>query len=133
MVRREPFGEWVNVFYDPQQIDTATILDRIIQERCPDAKQTLSPDGTVLNPMIAAGDPIQIRVSLDDETTIKRSHLPEDWNLCNDPESPLSGQIVMTIATSPETKQGKHTFEIHFANEQKFSGTVEVVEQVGQH
>ncbi|MEM7454104.1 MAG: hypothetical protein AAF456_07085 [Planctomycetota bacterium] len=138
MVRQEPFGEWVNVFYDPDQIDAATMLDLIIKEDCPNAKQTTraaGEDGFVLNPMIAPGDPVQFEVQLDSEARLSaNSAIPEGWSIFGESEHSFpEGKQIVTLITGNDAVAGDHPVVLIFDSNQIVTGVVTVVDQVGQH
>jgi hypothetical protein len=133
MVRQSPFGEWVNVFYDPKKIKPETMLKLIIKEDCPKAKQTIGSNKQLLNPFIAPGDPVQFSISAKSETAITdKSELPSGWKIVG--KGLLNkGENVVTLTVPRKVKAGSHTVKLVMADGKQVEGTVTVVSQVGKH
>ena len=133
LLRSSPFGEWVNVFYDPQKIAPKTMLELIRRRDCPRAKHTKSSNPRLLNPFIAPGDPVQIRVKADSVTTIsKQSQLPAGWKVAGD-QKLKKGENVVTITVPKSTRAGSHSIKLKTGENKQVKCQVTVVSQVGRH
>jgi hypothetical protein len=131
LVRQSPFGEWVNVYYLPDQITEAKLLAHIKANRCPRASRV---DG-VVNPFAAPGDVVQLKFNAKAETSIKTITLPDGWTLHEKKvgDTLSAGANVLAVSVSRSAAQGDHELKIELANRQIVTGEVAVVKQVGKH
>ena len=133
MLRGNPFGEWVNVFYDPSKTDTDTLLQLIRDRNCRNAQHITDTAGHALNPIIAPGDPVQFRVEsanpveLTDET-----RLPDGWELAGQTAGGEGVQI-LTVTTPSTTREGDVDVDLRFADGKSVATQISVVGQVGRH
>ena len=133
LLRSSPFGEWVNVFYDPAKTDEAKLLQLIKERDCPRAKRTTGKTQSVLNPIIAPGEPIQIKFELKQDSGLSRkTELPKKWELVGNADF-RKGANVITIQTPKSIPQGTKEFELEFDSGEKVRAVVDVVQQVGKH
>lgn len=133
LLRNSPFGEWVNVFYDPSKTDETTILAMIKKNDCPKARRTDSRNGVVQNPYLAPGDPIQMKIELTaNAKLVGTSGLPEGWEVVGDGKFD-KGTSLLTIQTPKSAKQGPASIKLEFDNGSKIEAKVDVVKQVGKH
>ena len=115
-MRRSPFGEWVNVFYDPSQTNEATLLQLIKNRQCPGAQHITDSQGYALNPVIGPGDPVQLRIeSAQPVEMTAESQLPQGWQLAGQASGGEGIQIV-TLATPGNTAQGDEDIALHFSD-----------------
>lgn len=133
LLRQSPFGEWVNVFYDPSKIKPAEMLQLIKKNDCPRARHTTVRNKQLLNPIIAPGDPVQINFSASADTSISdQSKLPNGWKIAGSKKL-SKGENFVTLSVPRSTKQGSHTVKISTADGQSVELEVIVVSQVGRH
>lgn len=131
LLRSSPFGEWVNVFYDPKKTDESAILNLIKKNDCPRARQTKS--NAVQNPFVAPGDPIQIKFELKESAKLaSTSKLPGNWEIVGNHQF-QKGSNLLTIQTPKSAKRGTESIKLEFSNGAKIQATVDVVQQVGKH
>ncbi len=133
LLRNQPFGEWVNVFFDPSKISEAQILKLIKAKNCPRAQHITGE--FILNPFIAAGDPIQLSFENDQDTTLSALQLPKNWKLIGlEIGSPLKkGTHTITITSSKSSKKGRHPIKLSFSDGSQIEDQVTLVRQIGKH
>lgn len=140
-LRRSPFGEWNVVYYDSTKTNQATILERLQKNKCPKAKliesKPVSAHGvsiTPMNPIVAAGDTIQLRLeATDSDATIEVVVPPKGWKLLT--ASPLSkGKTLHPVQSPPNAKNGKHNIQVKVkkagAEVKTVELSVELVQQI---
>ena len=131
-MRSSPFGEWVNVYYDPKKTDNKSLLSLIRKNQCPRATLIEDKEKHVLNPIIAPGDPVQIQVKLEKPATLTGGKLPKGWTLASE-KSLKKGLNIITLKTPKNTKQGEQSLVIKLSNNTKIDSKIDVVKQVGRH
>ena len=130
LLRSSPFGEWVNVFYDPKQTDIETLVQLMRTGGCSGASHVEDTSGLVLNPYIAPGDPIQLNAGeIKDQELSPGSQLPSGWELA----ASSDGSDVLTLATTSSTPKGSTNFVLEFKSGETIEAEVAVVRQVGRH
>jgi len=123
----------VNVFYDPSKTDTATLLKLIKNRNCRNARHITDPQGHALNPIIAAGDPVQLRIPGAEPLELtSQSQLPGGWRLAGQSSDGKGAQIV-TFATPVGPWQGNVDLKLQFSNGTNVRTQVAIVSQIGQH
>lgn len=128
LLRRSPFGEWVNVFYDPNQTNIETLVRLMRTGGCSGASHIPDPNGLVLNPIIAPGDPIQLNSgTIKMQELSSASRLPSGWQFVS------SSNDVLTLSTSSSTPMGDTSFVLEFESGETFEAEVAVVRQIGSH
>ena len=115
----------MNVFYDPSKTDVDSLLGLIRKKGCSNASHT--DDSVVLNPIIAPGDPVQVRLGSASSVSREESRLPSGWQLAD------TNSEVVTIATPRSTKSGNVSFSLKLENGEEIEGEVAVVRQIGRH
>lgn len=109
------------------------MLALIKQRNCPRAKQTIAKNDRLLNPFIAPGDPVQIRVKANSATTISdQSKLPSGWKVVGD-QKLSKGENIVTLTVPKSTKAGSHAVTIATGENKNVECKVTVVSQVGKH
>ena len=133
MLRSSPFGEWVNVYYDPSKTDPATLLQLIKNRDCHNAQHVSDLQGHALNPIIAAGDPVQFQIKSDQPLELAaESQLPQGWQFAGQASTGEGTQIV-TVATPGSTRQGNVDVQLRFTDGTSIETQIAVVRQVGSH
>lgn len=123
----------MNVFYDPSKTDTATLLKLIKNRNCRNARHVTDPKGHALNPIIAAGDPVQFQIpSAEPLELTSQSRLPKGWQLAGQSSDGKGTQIV-TFTTPVGPWQGNVDLELRFSNGTKVKTQIAIVSQIGQH
>ena len=132
-MRSSPFGEWVNVFYDPSKTNTATLLQLIKDRNCASAQHIADRKGHALNPIIAPGDPVQFQVKSAAALELNAaSQLPDGWKLAGQ-SSGGEGLQIVTFSTPNNTQQGNVDLDLQFSNGTSVATRIAVVRQVGRH
>ena len=90
LVRSKPFGEWVTVYYRPDDVDDDQLLEWIRANRCPRAALVRKKDG-VQNPFVAAGDVVRVKI----KGSVTSSKLPKGWTLKEQGSS--SGAVLVQV------------------------------------
>jgi len=131
LLRRQPFGEWVNVYYRPGEITEAKLFELIKANRCPRAEQLTA----AVTPFAAAGDTLQLKLQSDTETAIKSVDLPDGWKFedakVGDPLG--AGEIRLSIQVDKKARQGDFDLGVTLADGKVVRGQVSIVGQVGKH
>ena len=136
LVRRSPFGEWVNVYFDPAKVTEAKLLKAITANRCPRAELVQPPKrNALLNEFAAPGDVVQFRYDAPSATTLTAAVLPEGWQLLDaELESAIKkGTNHLSVRVPDDAKQGTLALSLTFADCTTIKGRVAVVQQVGKH
>ena len=121
------------MFYDPTKTDESTLLQLIKEKDCPRAKRTLGKAKSVLNPIIAPGEPIQIKFELNqDSTLVETSKLPKQWEMVGRRQYKKGANLLM-IQTPKSTSSGTKEFFLEFSSGENVRVIVDVVQQVGKH
>ena len=133
LLRSSPFGEWVNVFFDPKKITEAQLLRHIKARNCPRAQHITSTHA--LNPFIAAGDPVQLSITVKEDCKLNSIELPKNWNLLDltTGTSLPKGPHTLTITTSKRSSQGSHPIKLVLSDGTKVNESITVVRQIGKH
>ena len=132
-MRSSPFGEWVNVFYDPSKTDTAQLLQLIKNRKCANARHITDAQGYALNPIIAPGDPVQVQIKSPKPVELTaESQLPQGWQIAGQ-DSGGKGIQIVTLSTPKDTQQGNVDVELRFAGGESIKTQIAVVSQVGSH
>ena len=138
LLRRSPFGEWVNVYFDPTKISESELLKHIKANRCPRAELLQAPKGkdiALLNAYAASGDVVQVRLTSTSGTKLVDAKLPDGWKLLSASAGSAfaKGTHYLSIQVAPRAKQGAATIRLNFEDGAGLSGQVAVVRQVGKH
>jgi len=123
----------VNVYYDPAKTDEATLLQLIKNRNCSAAQHITDSQGYALNPIIAPGDPVQLRVESSQPLELAAdSQLPPGWQLAGQTSAEDGIQIV-TLATPGNTRQGNVDLALQFSDGTQIETEIAVVGQIGSH
>lgn len=83
LVRNKPFGEWVTVYYDADETTEKALLALLRTRRCPKAAliRTEGRAATVMNPFVAPGDTVQVRIAPGRRDALGAMTLPDGWKV----------------------------------------------------
>ena len=118
LLRNSPFGEWVTVYYRPDEVDEEQMLKWIKANRCPRAALVRRADG-VRNPFVAPGDIVQIKA----KGKVAKDKLPKGWTIAEVVDDYVFLQVPKAA------KQGDYNLPLGPG----VNGKVSVVRQVGKH
>lgn len=123
----------MNVFYDPSKTNEATLLKLIKNRNCPNARHIPDSQGHALNPIIAAGDPVQFQIkSAKPVELTAESRLPRGWQFAGQ-DSGGEGIQIVTLKTPGNTQQGNADVELRFSDGKSVKTQIAVVRQIGSH
>lgn len=109
------------------------MLALIKKNDCPKAAHTQAKNENLLNPFIAPGDPVQVKITTEKSTQISsKSVLPSGWKLVGNNEL-AAGNNVITLMVPNSVKAGSHKVRLITEDKMKSEFTVTVVDQVGKH
>ncbi len=136
LLRNRPFGEWVTVYYRPGDTGEAELLAWMKKAGCPRA--TLVRDrgrSVVLNPVVAPGDAVQVRVGAAAATTLRAASLPEGWRLLAPPRGGdvAAGGSYIWVQVPRSAARGHVAVEFTLGDGTRVKGALAVVRQVGKH
>ena len=129
-------GGPVTVYYKPGRITEKELLASIRKNRCARAALVRGKGiSVIMNPVIAAGDAVQVRVEVTEVTTLKSVNLPPGWQLITpsvNAELP-KGTHFIVVQSPKRTANKAHTISVVLGDGSKVTGEVAVVNQVGKH
>lgn len=135
LVRSSPFREWVNVYYDPTQINEAKLLKLLRARRCPKAAldRPQAAPLTLMNPAVGPGGIIQLQVSPETALEIQRTELPPEWKLIGPAKQKVAAKatIYLSVQVPADSKHGKFPIRLHPVTGGPLEATAEVVRKVG--
>ncbi len=114
LLRRSPFGEWLVVYYLPSEIDEKKILSLVRDGGCPRSDIIRGTEESVsMNPILAAGGILQLKVVLDADGTLKIRKIPKGWKFVKEPSHLKKGThyLSVRIPKNARAKTGKIILE----------------------
>ena len=133
LLRRSPFGEWVTIYYDPAKVSTEDLLKWIKANRCPRAAWISSEgDSAILNPFIASGDTVQIRLTATKDALLDSVSLPKGFQLVGDGKV-SRGENLLSVQIAKDARAGDYEVALAAEESVEFKGRVSVVQQIGKH
>ena len=136
LLRRKPFGEWVTVYYRPEDVTEEQLMTWVKANRCTRAALVRAEEGSlVMAPFVAPGDVVQLRLNVGKATALEEVALPKGWKLVgSQPGDRLAaGEGFLAIQTTRDAGDGLTKLAIGLADGTKFNMEVWVVSQVGKH
>jgi len=132
LVRRSPFAEWVVIYFDPAQTNEQKILKLIRSQGCPNAGLIRSNKlNATMNPYIASGDTVQLRIELKEKQLLSIKNLPKGWAISTPLDAPFSaGTHYLNIRTPKGARRTTYTLRVKPAKTKLISYRVEIASLV---
>ncbi len=131
LLRGSPFGEWVVVYYRPEQISEKKIHQLIVRQGCPNASIIRSKsESTTMNPIIAAGDPVQLRVHLSKASSLSIAKIPKNWKIESSLKNLSKGENFLTVRVPRSAKKKASEIHLKDADGTVFKFPVEIVGRI---
>jgi len=128
LLRRSPFGEWVVVYYDPEQTSEAKILKRVRTNGCRNAAIVRAKKkSTTMNPFVAAGDCVQLRLILEEKTSLTISKIPTGWKFEGKLKDLPAGEHYLNIYVPKGAQQKRSQIVLQTDRSKSFTFSAEVV------
>jgi hypothetical protein len=140
LLRRDPFGEWDAVYYDPAKTDPEQLLRLLREHGCERAARVPAVEASVggvqagvQDPMAAPGDLFEITlVGKGGAAGNPELALPAGWNVVEDSAGPDGRRLLVQSPAS--AAEGKHTVRVKVPSDSgppaEAALTVELVHRV---
>lgn len=103
----------MNVYYQPEKVTEAKMLAMIRKGGCPNSRIIRSAeDSTTMNPYVAAGDTVQIRLKLSAANNVTVTGLPKGWVADNTGGQLGGGVHYLNIRTPKSTSDGNYAVQV---------------------
>ena len=136
LLRSKPFGEWVTVYYRPGDIGEQALLALMQKRGCPKAALVRGRGkSVVMNPYVAPGDAVQVRVEVAAATSLKSLELPPGWSMVGSSagDAIAKGESYLWVQVPASAEAGAASLKFVLASGATIEGKVTVVRQVGKH